>query len=58
VVFFKLSYILGSTRSTKPEMHTFLRLVDQSKLKPVLDRTLALEELQAVHTYMTIWPAK
>lgn len=49
VLFFKRISLLGSTMGNKGDLFQVLRLVEQGKLKPVLDRVLPLEEAQQAH---------
>jgi NADPH:quinone reductase-like Zn-dependent oxidoreductase len=44
-VFFKSLSILGSTMGSKGDLRQLLRLFDQGRLRPVLDRTLPLQEV-------------
>ncbi|MBX3462954.1 MAG: zinc-binding dehydrogenase [Planctomycetes bacterium] len=48
-VFFKSLSILGSTMGSKGDLRTILRLFDQGRLRPVLDRTLPLAEVGEAH---------
>jgi NADPH:quinone reductase-like Zn-dependent oxidoreductase len=43
-LFFKNLSILGSTMGSRGELFTILKLVEQKKLRPVLDRTFPLEK--------------
>lgn len=49
VLFSKRISLLGSTLGSKGDMLHLLRLVEQGKLRPVLDRTLPLEEAAQAH---------
>lgn len=44
--------ILGSYMGTKDEFATVLKLVNDSKLRPVVDRIFPLEECHAAHEYL------
>ncbi|HMK24003.1 MAG TPA: zinc-binding dehydrogenase [Terriglobales bacterium] len=44
--------LLGSYMGTMGELHEVLKLVFSGKLKPVVDRTFPLAEVQAAHEYM------
>lgn len=48
-VFFKTLSILGSTMGSKGDLRTILRLFDQGRLRPVLDRTLPMAEVGEAH---------
>jgi NADPH:quinone reductase-like Zn-dependent oxidoreductase len=48
-VFFKSLSILGSTMGSKGDLRTILRLVEQGRLSPVLDRTLPLANVAEAH---------
>lgn len=48
-VFFKSLSILGSTMGSKGDLRTLLRMVEQGKFVPVLDRVLPLEQIEAAH---------
>ncbi|MBI1853928.1 MAG: zinc-binding dehydrogenase [Planctomycetes bacterium] len=43
-IFFKSLSILGSTMGSRGELHQILRLVEQRRLRPVIERTFPLEE--------------
>lgn len=49
LVFFKLLSILGSTMGSLAELQEVLKHVEAGRLKPVLDRVLALEEVAEGH---------
>jgi NADPH:quinone reductase-like Zn-dependent oxidoreductase len=51
-LFHKRMSILGSTMGSKGDLFRILRLVDEGKLRPVLDRTLPLEEARQGHQLM------
>ncbi|MCK5941088.1 MAG: zinc-binding dehydrogenase [Planctomycetes bacterium] len=48
-VFFKSLSILGSTMGSKGDLRQILRLFEQGRLRPVLDRTLPLAEVAEAH---------
>lgn len=48
-VFFKSLSILGSTMGSKGDLRTILRLFDQGRFKPVLDRTLPMAQVGEAH---------
>jgi 2-desacetyl-2-hydroxyethyl bacteriochlorophyllide A dehydrogenase len=48
-VFYKQLQILGSTMGRKGDLVTILKLIEQGKLKPVIDRVLPLTEVCAAH---------
>lgn len=48
-VFFKSLSILGSTMGSKGDLRTILRLFDQGRLRPVLDRVLPMAEVAEAH---------
>lgn len=48
-VFFKSLSILGSTMGTKGDLRQVLRLFDQGRLRPVLDRTLPMAQVGEAH---------
>lgn len=49
VLFYKRISLLGSTMGSKGELHQILRLVDEGRLNPVLDRTLPLSAAAEAH---------
>jgi NADPH:quinone reductase-like Zn-dependent oxidoreductase len=49
VLFYKRISLLGSTMGSKGDLFRILKLVDEGRLKPVLDRTLPLSEAAAAH---------
>ncbi|MFT3835748.1 MAG: zinc-binding dehydrogenase [Myxococcaceae bacterium] len=49
VLFYKRISLLGSTMGSKADLHRILQLVDEGKLKPVLDRTMPLEKGADAH---------
>lgn len=53
VLFYKRLSLLGSTMGSKGDLHTLLTLVEQGKLKPVLDRTLPLAQAREAHGLLT-----
>lgn len=48
-VFFKSLSILGSTMGSKGDLRTILRMFDQGRFRPVLDRTLPMAEVGEAH---------
>lgn len=44
--------LLGSYMGVKSELHTIMKLVAASRLKPVVDRTFPLAEAAAAHRYL------
>lgn len=48
-VFFKSLSILGSTMGSKGDLRALLRLFDQGRLRPVLDRVLPLAQVGEAH---------
>ncbi|QRK10458.1 zinc-binding dehydrogenase [Archangium violaceum] len=52
VLFSKRLSVLGSTLGSKGDLLHLLRLVEQGRLRPVLDRTLPLEEAAQAHQLM------
>ncbi len=48
-IFFKSLSILGSTMGSKGDLRTILRLVEQGRLRPVLDRSLPLAQVGEAH---------
>lgn len=48
-VFFKSLSILGSTMGSKGDLRTILRMVEQGRFVPVLDRVLPLEQIGEAH---------
>ena len=49
IIFWKQPFIIGSTMGSQAEFNTVMRLVFQGRLKPVVDRVLPLDEIQAAH---------
>ena len=48
-VFFKSLSILGSTMGSKGDLRQVLRMVDQGRFRPVLDRTLPMAQVGEAH---------
>ncbi len=49
VLFYKRISLLGSTMGSKGDLFRILQLVEEGRLKPVLDRTLPLEQAREAH---------
>lgn len=49
VLFYKRLSLLGSTMGTKGDLFRILKLVEEGKLRPVLDRTLPLKDARMAH---------
>jgi NADPH:quinone reductase-like Zn-dependent oxidoreductase len=49
VLFYKRISLLGSTMGTKGDLFRLLQLVEEGRLRPVLDRTLPLQEAAQAH---------
>jgi NADPH:quinone reductase-like Zn-dependent oxidoreductase len=49
VLFFKSISLLGSTMGSKGDLFRVLQLVEQGRLKPILDRTLPLADAALAH---------
>lgn len=49
LVFFKLLSILGSTMGSLAELHQIVSLIEQGRLKPVIDRVLPLADVAEGH---------
>ncbi len=49
VLFYKRISLLGSTMGSKGDLFRVMQLVDEGKLKPVLDRVLPLEKAAEAH---------
>jgi NADPH:quinone reductase-like Zn-dependent oxidoreductase len=52
MLFFKNLSLLGSTMGSKAELLRALRLVEQGRLKPVVDRVLPIAEIATGHTLL------
>lgn len=52
VLFYKRISLLGSTMGSKGDLFRILQLVEEGRLKPVLDRTLPLEQAKQAHTLL------
>lgn len=53
VLFYKRISLLGSTMGSKGDLFRILQLVDEGKLKPVLDRTLPLKDAAEAHRLLS-----
>ena len=53
VLFYKRISLLGSTMGSKGDLFRILQLVEEGKLKPVLDRTLPLEKAAEAHQLLS-----
>lgn len=51
-VFHKELKLIGSNSATKGELEVMMPLVQEGKLRPVIDRVFALEDAAAAHRYM------
>lgn len=51
-VYFNGQSILGSTMGTRDELRTVLKLMEEGRLRPVVDRVFPLEELAEAHRYL------
>jgi NADPH:quinone reductase-like Zn-dependent oxidoreductase len=51
-VFFRNLQILGATSGSKALLFQIIRLVQEGKLQPVLDRVLPLQEAREAHRLM------
>jgi NADPH:quinone reductase-like Zn-dependent oxidoreductase len=49
VLFYKRISLLGSTMGSKGDLFRILQLVEDGRFKPVLDRTLPLEQAAQAH---------
>jgi NADPH:quinone reductase-like Zn-dependent oxidoreductase len=49
VLFYKRVSLLGSTMGSKGDLFRILQLVEEGRLKPVLDRTLPLDQAREAH---------
>ena len=49
LIFFKLLSILGSTMGSLSELHEIMKLVEQKRLRAVVDRVLPLDEIATAH---------
>jgi NADPH:quinone reductase-like Zn-dependent oxidoreductase len=52
VLFFKQLSLLGSTMGGRADLHEAFGLVRRGKIRPVVDRTFAMEELPEAHRYL------
>jgi len=52
VLFYKRISLLGSTMGSKGDLFRVMQLVDEGKLKPVLDRVLPLEKAAEAHALL------
>ncbi len=53
VLFYKRISLLGSTMGTKGDLFRILQLVEEGRLRPVLDRTLPLEQAAQAHQLLS-----
>lgn len=51
-VFFRQIQILGSTMGSRTHLHRILKLVDEGRLQPVVDRVFKLDEAADAHRYL------
>ncbi|MCB0404302.1 MAG: zinc-binding dehydrogenase [Bdellovibrionales bacterium] len=51
-VFYKQIQILGSTMGSKGDFPRILRLLEDGKLRPVVDRSFALRDIQEAHRHL------
>lgn len=52
LIFFKLLSILGSTMGSLLELHEIMKLVEQKRLRPIVDRVFPLEEIATAHALL------
>ncbi|MFL5319777.1 MAG: zinc-binding dehydrogenase [Myxococcaceae bacterium] len=52
VLFYKRISLLGNTMGSKGDLFRILQLVEEGKLKPVLDRTFPLQDAARAHLFM------
>lgn len=53
VLFYKRISLLGSTMGSKGDLFRILQLVEEGRLKPVLDRVMPLEEASKAHALLS-----
>jgi NADPH:quinone reductase-like Zn-dependent oxidoreductase len=51
-VFFKSLSILGSTMGGRGELDRAIQFIESGRIRPIVDRAFAMEDLPAAHTYL------